>query len=199
MKKFLAALMFMGVLLGSTISASAEYTVQKGDTFYKIAEKYNMGLYDLISLNPHITNPSMIKVGDFIIVRSAAKKQDIVDYAKSLQESTKYVWGGTDFIPPMNTDCSGVVQAVYGKFGLKLPRVSRDQAKTGTPVTFKDLQVGDLMFFSTRDDKTITHVGIYMGHNYWISNLNSKKSVQILNTWGKWTQAYFQWGTRYEL
>jgi cell wall-associated NlpC family hydrolase len=65
-------------------------------------------------------------------------------------------------------------------------------------VKFRDLQIGDLMGFSTRADKKITHVGIYMGENLFISNLNEKVDVEIMNTWGKWTQAYFQWGARYE-
>jgi hypothetical protein len=42
-------------------------------------------------------------------------------------------------------------------------------------------------------------VGIYMGNDYWISNLNAKMDVEILSTWGRWTQAYFQWGSRYEM
>ena len=35
--------------------------------------------------------------------------------------------------------------------------------KLDAPLAFKDMQKGDLMFFTTRADKVITHVGIYMG------------------------------------
>jgi cell wall-associated NlpC family hydrolase len=55
------------------------------------------------------------------------------------------------------------------------------------------------MFFSTRDDKVITHTGIYMGNDYWISNLNEKKDVEILSTWGSWAQDYFLWGARHKM
>jgi cell wall-associated NlpC family hydrolase len=78
-----------------------------------------------------------------------------------------------------------------------LPRVSRDQAKVGTPVAFKDLRKGDLMFFSSgRTDKQITHVGIYLGNNMWISNLKTGSNVVIFSTFGSWTQKSFMWGTR---
>jgi peptidoglycan endopeptidase LytE len=172
--------------------------VEKGDTLAKIAKESHMTLKDLISLNPHIVNPNDIKPGDYIVIRSnVEKKKDLVDYARSLQESTVYQYGGQN--APYLTDCSGWTQFVFKKFGIQLPRTSAQQATTGTPVKFNDLLIGDLMFFSTRADHKITHVGIYMGDNYWISNLNQKMDVEILSTWGKWTRAYFQWGARYEL
>jgi peptidoglycan endopeptidase LytE len=198
MKILASASLAVLILFGAATISNAEYHVQKGDTFYKIASKYQMSLKDLISLNPHIENPNRIQPNDYIIVRTKeAPAKDLVDYARSLQSVTAYVYGGKN--APYETDCSGWAQHVYKKFGVELPRVSRDQAKTGQPVAFKDLQLGDLMFFSTRADKRITHTGIYMGHDYWISNLNEKKDVEILSTWGSWAQDYFLWGTRHEI
>lgn len=186
------------ILFGAGAIANAEYLVQKGDTFYKIATKHKMSLKDLISLNPHIGDPNKIKPNDYIIVRTKdAPAKDLVDYARSLQSVTAYVYGGQN--APYETDCSGWAQHVYKKFGIELPRVSRDQAKTGQAVKFEELQLGDLMFFSTRGDKVITHTGIYMGNDYWISNLNEKKDVEILSTWGSWAQKYFLWGTRHKI
>lgn len=204
MKKILTAGLTAALLLGFSPVAKAEYYTEKGDTLYKIARENEMSLNDLISLNPHISDPNKIKVGQYIVIRSAEVQKDLVDYARSLQESTKYVYGGADYTPPMETDCSGWVQAIYKKFGVSLPRTSAQQAVTayGTPVKFQDLQIGDLMFFST-DKKThkITHVGIYLGSETkaWISNLNSAKNVQILSSWGKWTQDNFMWGKRFKL
>jgi|SRR5690242_1592789 len=203
MKRLLTAGLTAALLIGFSSNASAEYYVEKGDSFYKIAREFEMSLSDLISLNPHIVDPNKIKVGDYIVVRSNEVQKDLVDYARSLQESTKYVYGGADYTPPMNTDCSGWVMAIFKKFGVNLPRTSQEQAVTayGTPVTFNDLQIGDLMFFSTRADKKITHVGIYLGDEAkaWISNLNSDKDVQILSKWGTWTQQHFMWGKRFKL
>ena len=191
MKKFL---LILSVLLLTTTTASAEYYVKSGDTMWKIAKKHNTNYSYLLTLNPHITNPNLINVGDYIVIPSGDTATDLTDYAKSLQGVTTYVYGGQN--PPYQTDCSGWTQYIYGKFGIKLPRVSKDQARVGTPITFKNMKKGDLMFFSTRDDKVISHVGIYLGNNYWISNLSSKQNVTILSTWGKWTQDYFLWAQR---
>ena len=130
-------------------NGSAQHYVQKGETMYKISKIYDMDLQDLIDLNPHIDNPNWIKPHDYIIIRSGTEPQkDLVDYARSLQDVTAYSYGGQNF--PYETDCSGWAQGVYKKFGVNLPRVSRDQAKVGKHVTFQQLQIGDLMFFSAR-------------------------------------------------
>jgi cell wall-associated NlpC family hydrolase len=200
-KVILAAAVAVPLFFGIGNAAHAQHIVTKGETMYKISKEYNMSLADLLSLNKHISNPNRIKVGDYIVIRSEVETAaDIVDYAKSLQYVTAYSYGGNNF--PYSTDCSGWVQGIYKKFGVALPRVSKDQAKTGTPVKFEDLQEGDLVFFSTASDKHITHVGIYMGKNngdMWISNLNSKKDVEILPMWGKFSRDTFMWGTRYKL
>lgn len=197
-KKFMVPMLALLMVLGISTQASAQHYVEKGETLSKIAKEYGMTLSDIISLNPHIENPNVIHPNDYIIVRTKTETQkDLVDYARSLQSVTAYSYGGQNF--PYETDCSGWAQGVFKKFGVSLPRVSRDQAKTGTPVKFDQLQIGDLMFFSTRADKTITHVGIYMGNDYWISNLNEEKDVEILSTWGSWSQKYFLWGTRHKL
>jgi cell wall-associated NlpC family hydrolase len=197
-KKITVSIITFFVVFGIATGASAQHYVKPGDSMSKIAKTYNMTLKDLISLNPHIANPNIIKPNDYIIIRSKTEPQkDLVDYARSLQDITTYVYGGQRF--PNETDCSGWAQGVFKKFGVNLPRVSRDQAKTGKPVKFEELQIGDLMFFSTRTDKTITHTGIYMGNDYWISNLNEKKDVEIMSTWNTWTQKYFLWGARHEI
>jgi cell wall-associated NlpC family hydrolase len=197
MKKITIALILL-ICLNFGSYASAEYYVQQGDTMAKIAQRYRMSLKDLLSLNLHLVNPDKIKVGDFIVIRSEdQKKRDLVDYARSLQSVTAYKYGGNDF--PYLVDCSSWTQGVYKKFGVLLPRTSGEQAKTGMPVTFKQLQLGDLMFFSNRPDHKITHVGIYMGQNLWISNLETGKDVQILSSWGSWSQKYFMWGARFKL
>lgn len=197
MKKIIIAFSLL-FCLNFASNASAEYYVQSGDTMAKIAQNYGMKLRDLISLNPQHPNPALIHVGDFIVVREKSKvKVNLVEYARSLQDITAYQYGGNNF--PYEVDCSAWTQGVFKKFGQDLPRTSGEQAKTGAVVPFKDLDIGDLMFFSTRPDKKVTHVGLYMGNGYWISNLNKKSNVKILSTWGKWTQENFLWGTRYKL
>jgi cell wall-associated NlpC family hydrolase len=199
-KKLIVSMVAIFVMFGIGSVANAQHYVKKGESLSKIAKEYNMSLKDIISLNPHIANPNIIKPNDYIIIRSKTETQkDLVDFARSTQSVTAYKYGGQN--PPYETDCSGWAQFVFKQFGVNIPRVSRDQAKDpkALPVKFQDLQIGDLMFFSTRADKVITHTGIYMGNDYWISNLNEKKDVEILSTWGSWAQDYFMWGVRHKL
>ena len=194
-KRLLSMVLCTAALLAvPTEKTEAAYHVKSGDTMARIADHYDMNLKDLIRINPHIDNANLIHIGDPIVTKSGDKIGDIIDYARSLQDVTIYQYGGQN--APYATDCSGWIQSIYKEFGVNLPRVSRDQAKVGQPVTFRELKRGDLMFFSTASDKTITHVGIHLGNDYWISNLNSKKNVEILSTWGSWSQKYFMWGQR---
>lgn len=75
-----------------------------------------------------------------------------------------YQWGATG---PDSYDCSGLVYTLYGKIGITLPRVSREQAKAGTYVSKDNLQYGDLVFFAA-DGKTVNHVGIYVGNGEFV-------------------------------
>lgn len=82
-----------------------------------------------------------------------------------------YYYGGTN----VNTgiDCSGYTQFVFSKLGISLKRTSRDQYTQGTAVNKSDLQPGDLVFFNT-SGSGISHVGIYLGDNQFISATTSR-------------------------
>ncbi|OGS37317.1 MAG: hypothetical protein A3J82_09065, partial [Elusimicrobia bacterium RIFOXYA2_FULL_69_6] len=69
---------------------------------------------------------------------------------------TPYVWGGTTH---KGIDCSGFTQNSYGENKVRIPRVSRDQWKTGDPIGWKDLRKGDLVFFNTMG-VGVSHVGL---------------------------------------
>ena len=194
MKKIAASALATILLLGFGTAAQAQHYVKQGESLSKIAQIYNMSLEDIIDLNPHMEDPDLIHPNDYIIIRSKNEvKKDMVAYAQSLQDVTTYVYGGNNF--PYQVDCSAWVQGIFKKFNIDLPRVSRDQAKTGVPVSFEELQLGDLMFFSTHPDKkTITHVSIYMGDDLWISNLNENKDVEIMTNWGSMdTKIFLIW------
>ncbi|EYB67158.1 NLP/P60 family protein [Deinococcus phoenicis] len=82
-----------------------------------------------------------------------------------------YVYGGTSL---SGLDCSGLILQVFTPLGVQLPRRSADQAQTGQPIAFSDLQPGDLVFFDTVGRGEVTHVGIYLGDDQFV-NANSYK------------------------
>ncbi len=71
-----------------------------------------------------------------------------------------YAYGGTS---KSGVDCSGFVSKVYGKFGVGLPRTSREMFEEGRSVTRKTILPGDLVFFTNASGRGITHVGIFVG------------------------------------
>lgn len=75
-----------------------------------------------------------------------------------------YKFGGTS---PSGFDCSGFVMYVFDKQGIKLPRTADKQFEKGKVVARKDLQIGDLVFFTTYE-KGASHCGIYMGKENFI-------------------------------
>lgn len=73
MKKKLLILVGVFILaLGITANAQQQYTVQRGDSLWKIAVKYQVGLSELIAANPQIKNPSLIYPGQKVNIPNAA-------------------------------------------------------------------------------------------------------------------------------
>ncbi len=68
---------------------------------------------------------------------------------------TPYVWGGTT---RQGIDCSALMQNSYGENRVSLPRVSRQQWKSGSKVDGA-LREGDLVFFNTMG-VGVSHVGL---------------------------------------
>lgn len=63
MKKLLLTLsFFVALAIGHNAHANAydTYTVKSGDTMWKIAVKYQMGVSEIINANPQVTNPNLI-------------------------------------------------------------------------------------------------------------------------------------------
>ncbi|HWP36883.1 MAG TPA: C40 family peptidase [Gemmatimonadales bacterium] len=84
---------------------------------------------------------------------------------------TPYVWGGDD---QTGYDCSGLIQYAYGQHGLLLPRVSRDQARSGMHVDprIDALRPGDILGFAV-DGPGVSHVGLYVGDGRFIHSAAS--------------------------
>jgi lipoprotein Spr len=95
-------------------------------------------------------------------------------------------------------DCSGLLVAVFARYGIVLPHKSEEQARYGRIVTEMDKLVkGDLVFFirsyKTRD--FITHSGIYIGNSKFI-HTSSSNGVTITSLNDPWWKEKFIFGTR---
>lgn len=92
----------------------------------------------------------------------------------------KYKWGGES--PRTGFDCSGYVQYVFERHGVRLPRTSRAQAVVGArvPLDFAALRPGDLIMFAS-NGQPISHVAIYAGDRRIIHSSSSGRGVRYDN------------------
>jgi cell wall-associated NlpC family hydrolase len=89
---------------------------------------------------------------------------------------TPYVWAGTT---PQGFDCSGFIQYVFAKEGVKLPRTVAQMWDATTAVS--EPAVGDLVFFQTYAAGP-SHLGIYIGNNQFVhSGSNSGVTISDLS------------------
>ena len=93
-----------------------------------------------------------------------------------------YRAGGTT---PQGVDCSGLIQALFQRAGVPLPRTVTQQYDAGRPVGLEELRFGDVVFFNrfcqtrSRDfylagilpsfqAEEVCHNGIYLGEGRFI-------------------------------
>lgn len=100
----------------------------------------------------------------------------------------KYRSGG---LSKAGVDCSGFVHLTFRKkFGLSIPRTTRDLLGYGRKVSRRALRPGDLVFFRTGLRKR--HVGIYMGEDKFI-HASTSRGVMVSNMQEKyWVRSYLQ-------
>jgi cell wall-associated NlpC family hydrolase len=104
---------------------------------------------------------------------STVTGDDVVKSARKYL-GTPYAFGSTN--PGKGLDCSGLVQRAYADNGIKLPRVSSDQARAGTKVDgLANAKPGDILAF----DRPVDHVAIYLGNNRMIAAPKPGDHVKI--------------------
>ncbi|GED96818.1 hypothetical protein nbrc107697_08570 [Gordonia crocea] len=72
------------------------------------------------------------------------------------QVGKPYKWGGTG---PNAWDCSGLLQWAFATVGVRIPRVSQQQARFGKAIPLAALAPGDVIVFY----RNASHIGIYAG------------------------------------
>ncbi|MBN2088757.1 C40 family peptidase [candidate division KSB1 bacterium] len=106
---------------------------------------------------------------------------------------TPYKRGGTSHF---GMDCSGLVITVYKNvYGIHLPHNSSALSDYGRKIPLRNGKFGDLIFFSDRLDKRVTHVGIYLYDTKFVHSSSSRGVIiSDLSTEKYYQQRYV--GTR---
>lgn len=101
---------------------------------------------------------------------------DIVNNAMQYLGGT-YVWGGTTL--GVGVDCSGFMLRLFEQYGYNLPRTSYWQVGSGVPVSFEEMQPGDLIFYWNNSLGRVGHVALYMGNNLIIHAASEQRGIVI--------------------
>ncbi|MFN3378795.1 MAG: C40 family peptidase [Runella zeae] len=99
--------------------------------------------------------------------------RDIVRTARAYT-GTPYRSGGND---RRGIDCSGLICSVYTEVGLKVPRISWQQAEFGTEIEeVRDIRPGDWIFYVPDAGKAgyVSHVGI-------VTEVRSKTDIMFIH------------------
>ena len=162
----------LGIIFLSTICVASPIRFEKGG----ISFSKNSEITDEIEKQPE--NKLKIKL-EKKEIKSKKQEKKYTKMDKSILDDKinlllkakkllgkKYVYGAK-VGDPQNFDCSSFVKELYKELGINLPRVSRQQARIGKPISKANLQVGDLIFFNTLGNY-ISHVGMSIGGNKFV-------------------------------
>ncbi len=104
--------------------------------------------------NAIVDSVIVVKEPDVVAEEATISREEIVETAKQYL-GTPYAWAGSS---PNGFDCSGYTCFIMKNFGKELSRRSEDQFNDGKKVKAKNVEKGDLVFFS--NGSGISHVGI---------------------------------------
>ena len=115
----------------------------------------------------------------------AGGRSDIASFAQSFV-GYGYVFGGAS--PETGFDCSGFMQYVFGQFGISISRGVEGQAYNGYSVSPENAAPGDMLIFSDSYTTDVTHIGLYIGGDYFVHAANPSKGVIIssISGWVGW-------------
>jgi peptidoglycan DL-endopeptidase CwlO len=115
----------------------------------------------------HLLPDGVVGEGTWQALRTEAHarlvRRVLAEAARHVGQPYRYGANGPDAF-----DCSGFVQYVFARAGIRLPRTAREQAAFAAPVAWAARQPGDLVIFS-RGGRAY-HVGIYAGDDsMWVA------------------------------
>ena len=190
----------------SSSAAAVTYTVRSGDSFFLIADRLGVSVWNLLDTN-HLQKTSVLQPGQQLVVpagghlptpkpvpttttpdtstpsstqvpapKVSAKLQPMLDFAFA-QQGKAYKFNTAG---PDTYDCSGLVMAAFAEIGVSLPHRSALQATFGTAVEPTAIQAGDLVFLEASPGSgLIDHVGIAISPTQWIHAPRTGDVVRI--------------------
>jgi cell wall-associated NlpC family hydrolase len=159
------------------LGAPARTAPSRGSAFSNVLGMAQAGLADgepLVDAGAAVTGATALPAAG---AGATADGLAVVEEARKYL-GVPYLWGGTD--PEKGLDCSGLVQLVYKKFGIDLPRVSYEQATAGRPVSsLSEARPGDLLAF----DSPVDHIAIYVGGGKMIEAPRTGLDVRVVDVY----------------
>ncbi|MEL3970738.1 LysM peptidoglycan-binding domain-containing protein [Rossellomorea oryzaecorticis] len=169
-------------------SDNVVYSVNPGDTLYKISREFSVSVQDIKQWNS--LKSDVIHIGQKLeLAKQQASNSPDREQVTVGQDSNKitsealanlgapYKWGGSS---SSGFDCSGYIYHVFNKAGSDIKRQSSEgyfnrSYYVNTP------ELGDLVFFENTYKKGISHVGIYIGDQQFIHAGDNGVEISSLN------------------
>ncbi len=153
-------------------------------------------LFDLGGTTPKVASSPDRLLSENLFETAAVQRKGSV-YERMLrtahtQIGTRYRSGGCD--PNSGFDCSGFTTWVFNRYGIHLPRSSREQYQVGKEVAKNNLRKGDLVFF--RSKRGVNHVGIYLENGKFIHSASNGKTVTISHLDEDYWRTHYAGGRR---
>jgi cell wall-associated NlpC family hydrolase len=123
----------------------------------------------------------------------AAKSAGIVANALKYK-GYRYRYGGSS--PASGFDCTGFVYYVYKSAGYAIPRDMYSMYNSGARVSTKNLQPGDIIFFSGTYKRGLSHAAIYIGNGRIIHAANESTGVLVSDLWSPYWAAHYTGAVR---
>jgi cell wall-associated NlpC family hydrolase len=174
MRRCLVALFASFALVGVTLPASAEDSIELDPSWYQIEptpEQSQEKAAEDRAKSAAKANRQM---------RAAVTKgEKLVTLAAKLR-GTPYRFAGSS--PRTGFDCSGYTSYVYRQLGIELPRSSGAIRNVAKKVNKADLRKGDLVFWHSKSGR-VFHVGIYAGGGKAWHAPRPGRSVTLQSIW----------------
>lgn len=152
-------------------------------------------LFDQGSSPKRVAAPEKVLSENLFELASVQRKGGVYERmlrTANTQIGTPYRSGGCD--PNTGFDCSGFTTWVFNRYGIHLPRSSREQYQMGTMVAKNNLRKGDLVFF--RSKRGVNHVGIYLENGKFIHSASNGKTVTVSHLEEDYWRTHYAGGRR---